>query len=182
MDTLGYVQETLDKFSCILDVTTSTKNMSSDIINSALLNYESLSRGLLLEYQKVKIAYIESQTSFKRWEDEKFIIVKKDLFNEYATSKIKNKPSLSEIQTEMRTRYRDEYDNLHSAMINAEAKKSFILRLMDIYKKLDMVLVTLSKNIRTEMETLSLSSRLDHIPKQRFPVRKSVNTNSTSSR
>jgi hypothetical protein len=145
-------------------------------INSALALYYNTSLALTAEYQRQKINYEAESIEFKAWEDRRFEEAKKAVFQEYSDTKIK--PSVKEFDTRMRIMFADEWKEKTMSLTESEARMRFLLRLSDNLQKYDNILTTISYNMRAEMKSLSLDSRMNSNPegvtrnkiRSRFPA------------
>lgn len=139
-----------------------TKEITPEKINTALALYYKVSMALIAEYQRQKINFEAESLEFKVWEDEKFELAKTQIINDYADSKIK--PSVKEFETRMRTLFKEEWIEKTMSLNEAESRMRFLLRLMDTLQKYDNILTTISYNMRAEMRSLSLDSRMNASP------------------
>lgn len=136
-------------------------------LNYALAMYYEVADGLNSEYQRVKAEYLELDHQYTEWYDLKFEEARKEVIYEYS-AEIKGsiKPSVKEFEIRLRTKNSVEYAFWRKRLDTAESKMRFIIRKMDIHKKYDGILTTLSNNMRQEMRTLSLESRMNADPER----------------
>ena len=59
---------------------------------------------------------------------------------------------------------KDEYQARLAELETSESRMRFLLRMTDLMKSYDSILTTLSSNMRQEMRTLSLDSRMNASP------------------
>lgn len=176
-DYIQFVDKMIKSYQKIGDLINSdTGEITPEKINSALALYYNTSLAIIAEYQRQKINYEAESIEFKVWEDIKFEESKKAILEEYADTKIK--PSVKEFETRMRIMFADEWKEKTLSLTEAEARMRFMLRLSDNLQKYDGILTTISYNMRAEMKSLSLDSRMNAAPegvtrnkiRDRFPV------------
>lgn len=146
-------------------------------INTALALYYNTSLALIAEYQRQKINFEAETLEFKAWEDEKFEEAKHSVFADYEDTKIK--PSVKEFETRMRRINKDEWLERSMVLTESQSKMRFLLRMMDTLQRFDNILTTISYNMRAEMKSLSLDSRMNATPegvtsnrvRTRFPAK-----------
>ena len=168
-----YVENALEKFGEISKLA-NADTVSPQSVNRALAEYTQASLGLIAEYQRVKMELLDLEEDYKRWYDECFDEAKKAVRTEILESGSKTKPSLKETEIKLRNLYRRDYTIWAERLKVADAKVRFMLRMLDTYRKFDSILVTLSSNMRSEMQNLSLAERMGKVSTElkvrRFPA------------
>lgn len=173
---IEFVDNMIKNYKEVGDLINDAGNISPEKINSALALYYNTSLAINAEYQRQKINYEAESIEFKIWEDEKFQLAKENVFAEYADTKIK--PSVKEFETRMRLMNKDEWKIRTISLAESNARMRFLFRLAENLKRYDNILTTISYNMRSEMKSLSLDSRMNASPegvtenkiRQRFPV------------
>lgn len=173
---IEFVDNMIKNYKEVGDLINDVGNISPEKINSALALYYNTSLAINAEYQRQKINYEAESIEFKIWEDEKFQLAKENVFAEYADTKIK--PSVKEFETRMRLMNKDEWKIRTISLAESNARMRFLFRLAENLKRYDNILTTISYNMRSEMKSLSLDSRMNASPegvtenkiRQRFPV------------
>lgn len=157
-DFTEYVQSMISKFSknaqLIVDGEVSPKDL-----NRALAEYQSLNIALIGMYQKVKIEKSMAEIEYQKWYDNSFIKARNELNEDLESKKIKI--SVTEIETLVRNKNEKDYYEWQNSKILLEHKEAFILRLVEQFKKWDSILIAISNNMRQEMRTLDIYSKLD---------------------
>lgn len=176
-DYIQFVDKMIKSYQKIGDLINSdTGEITPEKINSALALYYNTSLAIIAEYQRQKINYEAESIEFKVWEDNRFEEAKRAILDEYADTKIK--PSVKEFETRMRIMFSDEWKEKTLSLTEAESRMRFMLRLSDNLQKYDNILTTISYNMRAEMKSLSLDSRMNAAPegvtrnkiRDRFPA------------
>ena len=176
-DYIQFVDKMIKSYQKIGDlINDDTGEITPEKINSALALYYNTSLAIIAEYQRQKINYEAESIEFKVWEDNRFEEAKRAILEEYADTKIK--PSIREFETRMRTMFADEWKEKTLSLTEAESRMRFMLRLSDNLQKYDGILTTISYNMRAEMKSLSLDSRMNAAPegvtrnriRDRFPA------------
>ena len=155
-DTIEKCHKVGDLIDDLLDVVTPAR------LNTALAMYFNISVWIIAEYQRQKIVYEITKREFDAWKDKLFEEAKRQVINEYSETKVK--PSVTEFETRARHMHADEYQTKLGELETAEARMRFLLRMSDLMKSYDSILTTLSSNMRQEMRTLSLDSRMNASP------------------
>jgi Asp-tRNA(Asn)/Glu-tRNA(Gln) amidotransferase A subunit family amidase len=180
----NYIQYVEDTIKSLESTGTLVRNneISPQDLNRALGEYMRSSLMLNAEYQRAKAHYIDLETRYQEWYDQKFEEARNEVQYEYHNNK-GVKPAVKEYDTRVRTKNREEYRNWQNAMKEAEARMRFVLRLLDTFERYDRVLTTLSQNMRSELHKLSLQDRMNATEKgvsdnkvRRFPVEDHDNT------
>jgi hypothetical protein len=176
-DYIQFVDKMIKSYKKIGDlINEDSGEITPEKINSALALYYNTSLAIIAEYQRQKINYEAESIEFKVWEDTRFEDAKRAILEEYADTKIK--PSVKEFETRMRIMFADEWKEKTLSLTEAEARMRFMLHLSDNLQKYDGILTTISYNMRAEMKSLSLDSRMNAAPegvtrnkiRDRFPV------------
>lgn len=175
---IKFVDEMIQSYKQVGDlINNESGEITPEKINSALALYYNTSLGLIAEYQRQKINFEVESIEFKDWEDSKFEAARLAVIGEYSDTKIK--PSVKEFDTRMRTMNRAEWKARSISLAEAEARMRFLLRLADNLQRYDSILTTISHNMRSEMRSLSLDSRMNATPsgvsqnkiRDRFPAK-----------
>jgi len=161
--------EDFRKYSKLVD--TMTNEVTPFEINSALACYTDVGVALNGEYQRKKIEHNKLLRLFEEWYDEKLVETRKRLQEESTSKSIK--ASLKEIESELRYNNKEKYYELQEQITEAESSVSFVLRLIDQWKKHSDILINLSQNMRTELRSLSIENRVNSMDNVRlgFPDR-----------
>lgn len=158
IDYIAYVEEQIKLFNEISTLHRD-KEITPELINKALATYEQVNIGLIGEYNRAKINEYETRKRYEKWYDKTFSEVRKAMIKEVGDKPIKI--SVKEYETQLRVEHEEEYWKWQDAITIAENKTSFLLRLVEGWKKYDSILVTLSHNMRSEMFALSLDNRIN---------------------
>ena len=162
-DYISYVTDTINKCKKMGDLIDDIQDaVTPQRLNTALAMYFNISSWLIAEYQRQKITYETTKREFDAWRDDLFEQAKKQVIYEYAETKIK--PSVTEFETRARHMRKDEYQARLAELETSESRMRFLLRMTDLMKSYDSILTTLSSNMRQEMRTLSLDSRMNASP------------------
>lgn len=160
-----YVLEFIGKFGAMSNLIQNNE-ISPNELNLALGNYLKITEVFLAEYQRAKLNNFYAELNYEEWYAEKFEECKKEVISEYDSTnegaKYKKdmvKPSLKEYDTRVKFRYKKEIREQKEKLMLAESEMRFSLRLLDILKKYDNILTTLSNNMRQEMRSLSAINR-----------------------
>lgn len=176
-DYIQFVDKMIKSYKKIGDlINEDSGEITPEKINSALALYYNTNLALIAEYQRQKISFEAESIDFKVWEDQRFEEAKRVVFEEYSDTKIK--PSVKEFDTRMRILFSEEWKEKTMSLTESESKMRFLLRLMDNLQKYDSILTTISYNMRAEMKSLSLDSRMNAAPegvtrnkiRDRFPA------------
>jgi hypothetical protein len=176
-DYIQFVDKMIKSYKKIGDlINEDSGEITPEKINSALALYYNTNLALIAEYQRQKINFEAESIDFKVWEDQRFEEAKRAVFEEYSDTKIK--PSVKEFDTRMRILFSEEWKEKTMSLTESESKMRFLLRLMDNLQKYDNILTTISYNMRAEMKSLSLDSRMNAAPegvtrnkiRDRFPA------------
>jgi hypothetical protein len=133
--------------------------VTPETINKALANYSNVNLALIGEYKRLKANVFKLELNYQEWWDAKFSEARKLLISEIESKTIKI--SVEEIKVQTRTINKEEYRDWQEKIFAAKEKVSFMLRMVDNWKKVDQILITLSHNMRSEMRTLTLESRIN---------------------
>jgi hypothetical protein len=153
---IQFVQETIEKYKQNVDLV-GNGYLTPDMINEALANYSAVLFSLTAEYQRIKAQTYEKRLQFDSWWDEKFVETRRELND---TSLPASKwLSKQEIESEVRYRYKEEYQEWKRSLFELEHKESFYRQMLDNWKKIDNILTNLSLNMRSELKSLSLEDR-----------------------
>ncbi len=131
--------------------------VSPSELNYALAEYYSIGVMLNSQYQNAKANQFDTDIEFQEWYDKKFEEAKNLVLSDYENTKIK--PSLKEFEVRVRTHNAQDYGKWIRKVKNAQIRVRFILRHLDLYKKFDNILMTLSHNMRSEMKALNIENR-----------------------
>ena len=159
---IEYVSAMIDRFKVLGELISKDDDVvTPERINTALAYYYQVSMALNSEYQRCKIEYLREKLLFQSWEDAIFEKAKKAILYENEQNSKTTKPSVKEYETRSRNDNRQEY-NIRQMKLNVyESKMQFILRMMDTVKTYDNILVSLANNMRQEMRSLSIESRMN---------------------
>ncbi len=157
---VNYVNTAIQKFGktskLIQDDT-----ITPESLNRALGEYLEVNLALLAEYQRAKNNEVQIADEYQQWYDRAFVDVKSRM-NSNSEKTIKF--ALKEYEIQLRHDYQKEYYEWSSKIKESQMKVRFLLRIVDLYKKYDNILTTLSSNMRTEIRSLSLESRMNADP------------------
>ena len=160
---VSYVTKTIEKCKKVGDLVDELQDVVTPArLNTALALYFNVSVWLIAEYQRQKIVFEINKREFDAWKDTIFEQAKTQVLSEYAETKIK--PSVTEFETRARYMNRTEYQQRLAELETSESRMRFLLRMTDLMKSYDSILTTLSSNMRQEMRTLSLDSRMNASP------------------
>lgn len=171
---IEYVNSIIKDFGYIKNIVHKGE-VTPQALNTALALYGRVGDGLIAEYQRIKEEHLKIDLEYNAWYDQKFEEARTEIINEY--SNVKGvKPSVKEFDTRVRTKFAFEYETWQRKLRESEGKIRFLIRIMDNHKKFDGILVTLSSNMRQEMRSLSLDSRMNSNPSQ-YKVRREFSDN-----
>ncbi len=128
-------------------------------INTALSNYGTINLMLIAEYNRKKAELRQVEMDYEEWYDKKFSAIRQEM-----TSKVESKSikiSVKEIETEVRVQNTQEYKEWQAKIFKAEQQVSFFRRMLEMWKKMDSILINISYNMRSEMKSLSLDDRMN---------------------
>lgn len=135
--------------------------ITPESLNRALGEYLEVNLALLAEYQRAKNDEVRIADEYQQWYDRAFVDVKSRM---NADSQKTAKFALKEYEIQLRHDYQKEYYEWSSKIKESQMKVRFLLRIVDLYKKYDNILTALSSNMRTEIRSLSLESRMNTDP------------------
>jgi hypothetical protein len=127
-------------------------------INACIAQYVEVALMLNSEYQRKKWEHKELTREYAKWWDKKFLMARDKLNSERTSSKF---ASQKEIESQTRVDNESEYEEWQEKLDACVAQSDFLIRQIDIWKKQDQLLITLSNNMRTEMRALSIDDRID---------------------
>ncbi len=136
--------------------------ITPEALNRALGEYLEVNLALLSEYQRAKLNEVSIADEYQQWYDKAFTSVKSQM-NSNSEKTIKF--ALKEYEIQLRHQYQKEYYEWSSKIKESQMKVRFLLRVVDLYKKYDNILTTLSSNMRSEIRSLSLDTRMNADPK-----------------
>ena len=164
-DYVQFVQEVIEKYSKHSQlINQNSDTITPQTLNYVLAQYMPTNTALIAEYQRAKIENTQLLLQYEEWYDEKFVQVRQSMIDESEakTAKI----SVKEIETQLRVETRAEYYYWQKRLKKAEFQERFLLRLVDQYKKFDMILTTISRNMQSEMLALSIENRMNQTGKE----------------
>jgi len=146
------------------------------VINRALGEYSTVNLALIAEYNRLKAESFSMDLDYTKWWDDLFVKVRQNMIAETESKTIKI--AVKEIEATVRNKNSEKYQEWQNKKFVQEGKVRFMIRLLDNWKKVDNVLVNISLNMRSEMKSLSLESRINQnrdrvrteFPKTREPV------------
>lgn len=169
---IKYVKDVIEKFSKDSNLIYQDQVHPQEL-NRALALYVPTNLAIIAEYQRAKVNKFDLENAFNKWYDLKFVETRKRLFSENATNA---KVSLKEIEIDLKYNQAVEYYDWQKKLNEADAKVSFLRRLVEIYKNFDSILTTISNNTRQEMRSLNIENRMNTDPtknkvRSEFPKR-----------
>lgn len=163
-DYISFVQETIQKYSDVGDLIRGDQVHPQEL-NRALALYFNANLSLNAEYQRAKAEQLDLELQFEEWWDTKFEEARDQILKEYEESR-SIKPAVKEFESRARNANREAYTSWKRKLAAAENKTRFLLRLLDLFKKYDNILTTISQNMRSELRSLSLEDRMNKDPKE----------------
>jgi hypothetical protein len=152
-----YIKTQIEIFKKGIHLINDEKDISPSLLNEALANFTHVNIVINIEYQKIRKKLKNLEVELGLWWDEKFVEVRRELNDpSLAASKWLSK---SELESETRSRYKEEYKDLEQKKNNLDAQRSFIQRMTEIWKTHGNILITLSNNMRQEMRSIGVSER-----------------------
>jgi len=156
---VNYVQDQIKKMVSGLEVIDSrTEEITPNKINTALAYFTPVNLMLNAEYQRLKKEHQDYKKYFRKWQDAKFVEVKKEMYVGVAKSV---KLSKAEIETQVRVDYAKEYEEMEDLEQELEMKVDYVKLLLDQWGAHAWILRALSDNMRTEMKTLNIERSMD---------------------
>jgi len=154
-----FVQEQIQKYHRYSQlINYDAGEINPEAINTALAQYNDILLMLISEYNRLKADAHDVEVEYQIWWDDKFTSMRRQLNPpDIVASKWLSK---SEIESETRAQYSKEYREWQDKLFQAQQKKAFLGQLLDSWKKMDSILITISTNLRAEMRSLSLDNRL----------------------
>jgi DNA-binding phage protein len=162
-DYIIYAQNTLERYKQVRHLA-ENNNITPEQINRALADYMSTLSELIRMYEQIKLEYNNEKEDFQIWFDEKYIQIKEEL-NPVSLAGTKWS-STKEIESYVRVRYKEEYQERKRALNLLEIKVATLRRVNDAYKNFSMLLNTMSKNMQTELSVLTLENRMNREVKE----------------
>lgn len=160
-----YVMEFIGKFGSMSNLIQNDE-IDPNELNVALGNYLKITEVFLAEYQRAKLNSFYVELAYDEWYAEKFEEAKAAVIADYDTTnanaafkKDMVKPSLKEYTIRVQFKYKKEVREMKEKKMLADSEMRFSLRLLDILKKYDNILTTISNNMRQEMRSLSAINR-----------------------
>lgn len=159
-DFLNHANKQIKEYRRLVNLAKDGEVRPADL-NAALANYTNILLALIQEYQKAKLAEYRIERQFEQWYDERFAEARAALSQDTPPSV---QPAVKSIENKIRVDNADTYDEWKTAVAYAEFRTSYAKRLVDSMDKFDRILTTLSQNMRSEMKSLSLDSRMNANP------------------
>ena len=138
-------------------------SITPELLNRAIANYGSHSATLVGEEARLRGYLKEVKRAFDKWYSATFMDVRNRLRNEATSSKT---IAVKEIEMALKTYHSDKYFEFQEMIENTELKIDFIHNLATFWKRQDGMLTALSFNLRSEMQSLSLTSRANGLTEQ----------------
>lgn len=157
---VSYVEETIRKFGKTAKLI-HKEEIRPQELNYSLASYLEVNIGLIAEFQRAIAEKVDFESQYEEWWDKKFSEKRKEMVAETSS---KGKIAVKEIDVEVRLAYPEEYQVWETKHQELTAKVNFLERLVELYKKYDSVLTTLSSNMRSELRSLNLESRMNTNP------------------
>ena len=155
-DYVAFVTRTSKKYERIGDIATGNE-ITPDKVNYALSMYYDVCRMLNEEYQRVKVEKtaleIEYDEIYAGWFQE----AKTLLVQENASKS--TKPSLKEIEQQVKSSHHIEYYEWQRTLAQAEMKCEHYIRMRETLNKFDSILTNLAVNLRSELRALNIEDR-----------------------
>jgi len=127
-------------------------------VNRCIVYYNRTLNTLIQEEERYLTKKRTLERAYRSWWDKVFLSARDKLNEGRSSSKF---ASLTEIQTQTRGDNREEFDKWEKAIEEMDDKVRFYKKLIDSWKKEDMLLNTLSSNLRTEMQKLYVGNITD---------------------
>jgi len=157
---IEYVTKAITKFGRTSKLINNNQ-ISPESLNRALGEYLEVNLALLAEYQRAKLTEAQISDDYQQWYDSAFINTKAKLNSDVNRS---TKIAVKEYEIQLRHDYNKEYYEWSAKIKESQLKVRFILRIVDLYKKYDNILTTLSSNMRSEIRTLTIEDRMNNDP------------------
>lgn len=158
IDYIKFVEEQIAQWkSNIKLIRSGTIQVSPELLNKALGEYEEINLALIAEYERYKFQYEQEREKFNIWYDEIFESSRTSLND--PTLPAAKWASKSEIESHARVLNKNQFIEWKTQLNTMQAKVSFFRRLLDSWGRLDKILVTLSTNLRSQLGALSIQSR-----------------------
>lgn len=132
------------------------EELTFDALNRALCNYQHINLTLISLYNVAKIEYQKEQEEFEDWFARKFIEIRSRVNR--ADMSAQKWASQKEIEMMVRVEYYEEYKKRKESLIIIERKVAFLRRLLDSWSAQQYILATLSKNLQSEVNALSVGN------------------------
>jgi hypothetical protein len=126
-------------------------------VNRVLAEYSQVNLALIAEYNRKKKEKHDIEFAYQKWWDRRFVETRNKMIAETESKTIKI--SVKEIEAQVRYENEEKYEEWLNKKTSAEYQVRFMIRLLDNWKKIDTILVTLSNNARQEMKSLSIETR-----------------------
>jgi hypothetical protein len=153
-----FVKDRVEKYKRVSSLVEGNE-VNPATLNRALAEYSNVNLALIGEYKRLKADVFRLELDYQEWWDKKFSQARRDLISEFESKTVK--VSLEEIKTQTRTTNREKYRDWQEQIFAAKEKVSFMLRMIDNWKKMDSILIALAHNMRSEIRSLSLESRIN---------------------
>lgn len=161
---INYVNKQIKKFGKTAKLI-ENDSITPQALNRSLGEYLEINLGLLAEYQRAKLNEALLTDQYQQWYDKAFVNIKSQMNSDSDSNKT-IKFALKEYETQLRHQYNKEYYEWASKIREAHMKVRFLLRIVDLYKKYDNILTTLSSNMRSEIRSLSIENRMNANPEK----------------
>lgn len=125
-------------------------------LHRELAEYIPNQMALIAEYQRVKTEDTKLNLRYQKFWDEAFITSRNKLNIDRTKTKYASK---GEIESQTRVDYADEYADWQERLLESEMKVRFMLRLLEAWKKQDQILIEISRNMKSELESLTIMDR-----------------------
>lgn len=133
-------------------------NLYPSDVNRVLADYGRILFTLVAEYQRVVRDYERKKLLYENWWNSVMVEFRREMKSKSRYTAIK------EIEIEAKDRHMEEYTAWQNTLIDAESKKDFYKSLIDAWKSMESILITLSSNMRAEMRILGLEKSLQPPP------------------
>lgn len=168
---LAYADEQIKKYREISNLIRNNEITPAEI-NEAMARYSDVNLMLIAEHQRAMFDHNIIDLDYQEWWDEKFVKMRREL-NPIDLAGTKWL-AIKEVNSEVRVAHKEEYKQWRTIFTNSEIRLAFVKGLLDNWKKFDAILIQTSKNLQSEMRTLSLDSRInqkeDYV-RTEFPTR-----------
>lgn len=159
-DYITYVQEQIEQFKKYTNlIDDALGEITPSQVNYALANYTNVNIALNTEYQRKKSELDRKKRAFHVWWDEQFVIVRREM--NPPTNPGTKWLSKQELESEVRSRNKDEYLGYRDDLDDLENQVNFLSRLLSQWADHGKMLTTLSQNMRQEMVSLGIQDRVD---------------------